>query len=85
MPGRFCTGGEELQLKERGQIRKTGQTAGATQANGVRMPGRFCTGGEELQLKERGQIRKTGQVAGATQAIGACIPAIAAPAAKNCS
>ncbi|QWQ49698.1 hypothetical protein KOM03_20175 (plasmid) [Bacillus velezensis] len=48
-------------------------------------PGYCSTGGEELQLKERGQIRKTGQVAGATQAIGACIPAIAAPAAKNCS
>ncbi|WP_412515155.1 hypothetical protein [Bacillus velezensis] len=71
--GDGSTGGEELQLKKRGQIRKTRRGQGKRGSQwavrswskgkvGRSVPaslGGGNTGGEELQLKKRGQIRKT--------------------------
>ncbi|MES5398113.1 hypothetical protein ABU952_18625 [Bacillus amyloliquefaciens] len=75
-PGYCSTGGEELWLKECGP-----GNGGDRRPH----PGYCSTGGEEQELKERGCFRKTGQAVRTTRAIGARIPAIAAPAAKNCS
>ncbi|WP_412515156.1 hypothetical protein [Bacillus velezensis] len=83
--GDGSTGGEELQLKKRGQIRKTCRVARATwqSVGGAKLAerevgrtasaslGGGSAGDEELQLKKRGQIRKTCQVARATwQSVG---------------
>ncbi|WP_434600230.1 hypothetical protein [Bacillus sp. PM43] len=81
MPGRFCTGGEELQLKERGQIRKNRQgNVGDRRSASL---GDGSARGEELQLKERGQIRKNRQ--GNVGERRSASLGDSAPAAKNCS
>ncbi|WP_412515158.1 hypothetical protein [Bacillus velezensis] len=97
--GDGSAGGEELQLKKRGQIRKTCRVARATwqSVGGAKLAEREVgrtasaslgggnTSGEDLRLKERVCFRKTRRVQGNAGDRRPYSWAMAAPAAKNCS